>query len=190
MFRGIHTNRKPPSALENFKVAVTEGSEIQIAISDIVKRAGFRIGKDHADGCITAVGALMTCYKKFGEKILERTLLVIRNSWEKDSNALEGYIIAGYASLLFEFEDEIDYKRLQTIIPSNYTPHALHGAAKSQAELRRRPMPDGVKEVLMNTYNRGRSKKKLISKPQIAKKKSTNGIGKPPTAKRPSFLNA
>lgn len=155
IFDKINSGRKSLSALDKFRVRVTAGYEIPVAVNEIVESEGYRVGSSVSDGVIRAAGALTTVYSKHGGEVLRQTLRTIRATWGDDANAMDGSIIAGYGALLAEHGSKIDNRRLVERMEKRFTPGRLRGAVKATREVQHGTTANVLKQVIINTYNQG-----------------------------------
>lgn len=157
LFDHINTARKTPQPIDIFRVRVTAGSEIEVAVNDTVKACGFSIGtkKSGIDNAIGCVQALKAVYQTHGREVLAQTLRLLLAIWGSgDAAAVQGVLVRGFGEFIAEYRD-INWDRLRDVISSKYTPARLHGAAKSYRELHSGSMPSAVKSLIVATYNDG-----------------------------------
>jgi hypothetical protein len=161
IFNKINTSRKAPNAVDRFNVRVTAGYETEVAVARIATFLGYKINKSRSDGSIGSVNALVSVYKSFGSEVLKDTLMTIKATWGQDFHAYEASIIRGYGAFIAQFRSKIDWTRLRQQVSKAYTPGRLLGAAKTGREMFGGSMADGVKQVLIATYNKGLRNGKL-----------------------------
>jgi ParB-like nuclease domain len=157
IFRQINsgTARKAPTPVENFKVAVIEGSEFHVEIDRIVTAAGYRIASAPGNKNIRAVAVLLFIFTKYGARVLKDTLMIIRATWGPDPNAVEGPILSGYGGFLFSYP-KANLGRLKERIAKKFTPGQLLVTAKAAKQASNKPLGHEVKQILLNYYNSGR----------------------------------
>lgn len=161
IFDRCNTARKRPQPLDMFKVRVTAGNEVEVAVNKIVKAAGYKIDGGARDGNISAVQALVSVYKAFGPEVLKNVLQVIQTTWAMDKNAVVAPIVRGFGAFMAEFGHQANWQRVSDRISKQYTPGRLLGAAKTVREGQRGSTADAVKQVIVNTYNHGLKTAKL-----------------------------
>lgn len=149
----MNRGHKTPKAIETFLIAETAGRPDEVAIGQIVREMGFRIGLDSREGFIAAVGALLTVFRRHGEFGLRWALSTIEDTWGRDRDAYQGGIIQAYAELLGKHESVIDRKRLVKVVEKQYTPGRLLGKAKAVREAYKGTLPANVVTILEATYN-------------------------------------
>lgn len=103
-------NKKAVDAMAKFKAAVTAGRDEECDIDRIVRANGCTISSSKAENSISAIGALITIYQRFGGKILGQTLRVIRESFA--DGGFERPVLLGIAMVLARYSDSIDEARL------------------------------------------------------------------------------
>lgn len=164
IFRSINKGRRGPTAVEDFKVAVTEGSEVHAEIDKIVRRAGLTINTGEGK-TISAVQSLLFVHSRYSAKALEAALRFLRDTWPDDRNAFQGPIISGYGALLFD-HPKIDRDRLTGRIAKKFSPGTLLAAAKALKEASAKPIATEVKQVLLNHYNVGIKETQKLRSPE------------------------
>lgn len=153
IFREINKSRKAPTAVEDFKVAVAEGSEVHVEIDKIVRKAGFTINS--GDGkVISAVQALLMVHSRYGVKALDAAVKVLRDTWPDDRNAFQGSLILGCGALMFD-HPKLDRERLASRLAKKFSPGTLLAAAKAVKQATAKPIATEVRQVLINYYNIG-----------------------------------
>ena len=154
IFAACNTARKRPTPIDMFKVRVTAQQETEVAVDKIVRGAGYKIGSTK-DGNIGAVQALVSIYKSFGAETLRDTLAIIQATWGLDKNAVAASIIRGFGAFMAEYGHKANWQRVNERVAKQFTPGRLEGAAKTAREMQRGSSADAVKQVIVNTYNRG-----------------------------------
>lgn len=157
LFLKTNTGRNYVSKVHRFKVAVTAGYNVEVAIDRIVHHNGYRVEASHAQDCISAVEALKFAYTK-GAKTLDRTLRVLRDTWSGDASAVTSPLIRGYAAFICEFSGELDFNRLRTCMAKRFTPGKLLIDAKGVRDALHIPTASAVVHLLLETYNTRNSK--------------------------------
>ncbi len=164
IFLKYNTGRTSPSAIENFHVAVTAKYEGECAVHQLVKKLGYSISIARTDGSISAVGTLMTIYKRHGIGVLQDTLEVIQMIWKLARESTESHIVRGMAQLLAANPD-CDKKRLVRQIRDD--PELDPNRVVAKAVLRKEALNishrDAVAGVLGAAYNHGLPKHKHVN---------------------------
>lgn len=155
IFDKINTSRKAPSSVEKFSVRVTAGEKTECDINKIVTFLGYHVAVYKSPTTITAVSSLINVYKNFGAEVLKEVLMTIKATWSDDANAVDGPIISGYGELVAEHRGHLNWKRLREQIAKTYTPGQLLGRAKYHKEMAGVSLAEGVRHVLVTTYNQG-----------------------------------
>ena len=153
IWRTMNHGHKKPSAIHTHRVGVTAGDPDCLAVEGIASDLGFKIQEDNADGVIAAVGALHTVYRKHGDAGLTWTLGTIEETWGKDREAYNGYIIQGYGEVFGKHRNVLDRKRLVRVVEKQYTPGRLIGAAKTAREMFKGTLPTNIVQLLEAAYN-------------------------------------
>lgn len=164
-------DRKAVRPLDKFRQDVNAGHEHQCAIVDIVKHHGLSIADGGTDGSISAVNALQKIYgganitgPEEGAHALSRTLSCIKAAWGKNAAAFSGQILLGMGMVQLRYNGAIEQKTMaQKLAPFKGGAPGLIGTAKALKELRGRPLPHCVAEIIVDTYNKGRRIGKLES---------------------------
>jgi len=81
MFLALNKDRKLPTAIDNFKVAVTAGKELECAVDEILKKHNIVV-----DSKCTGIslGSPQTCigiYNKYNGEVLDLTLEILLEAW-------------------------------------------------------------------------------------------------------------
>lgn len=153
LFDHINSARKSPVPIELFKVRVTAGGELQVAVNKIVNNCGLTVGW-RQPGSVACVSALEGVYQSYGGQVLTAALRVIDGIWGHDVTAFEGHMVRGFGAFLSEYRN-IDLERLREAVGAKYTPTRLMGAAKTGKEIHGGKLSDCIKDLLVTTYNAG-----------------------------------
>lgn len=154
---------------DKFRVAVTAGEEIQNDIDRIVRHQGLTISDQASEGHITAVAALEKVYTgssiasaKEGPAALARTLRAIQRAWGKAASTFHGQIIHGMGLVQLRYNGKLNQDELaDKLAPFSGGAPGLLGKAKAIQDMRGRPMPHCVASVIVDAYNKGRSKGRI-----------------------------
>lgn len=164
-------DRKAVRPFDKFRQSVNAGHEQQCSIVEIVKNHGLTISDNSSDGSISAVSALEKIYggggitgPEEGAPALARTLSCIKAAWGKNAAAFSGQILVGMGMVQLRYNGAIDQKAMaQKLAPFKGGAPGLIGTAKALKELRGRPLPHCVAEIIVDAYNKGRRVGKLES---------------------------
>lgn len=154
IFDQINKSRRNPSPIDTFRVRVTAGREVEVAVNKIVQSCGYRIEPNKNQGCISAVNALVGVYKSTSAESLKRTLNVLTYTWDKDPNAVVAPLLYGYGAFVHQYY-HADLHRLAQTVAKRNTPGRLLGKATTMREAMRINMRQAVKKVLLAAYNHG-----------------------------------
>lgn len=170
LFLGHNDNRRV-GAIYRFLARVTAGEVEAVAISDIVRGAGWRIGDQNGPDTITAVAALEKVFQ--GDQrdpvegvapgwALQRTLSTVTDAWGFKSDTANGEIIKGIGALYNRYLDGIEtvvlIKKLATY-PAG--PAGLLGDARGRRQYQGGSVSGCVSESIVELYNRGRRSRVL-----------------------------
>lgn len=155
IFDRMNTQRKPPGTVAAFKVRVTAGHEVEVAVNKVIRSAGYRVEQSRADGTIRAVGACVYAFNRNGPVALRQALEALSAIWDKNTDAVDGSLIRGFSALYGEHSTELDTKRLVDRISKKFTPGKLLSAAKLAREMLQTNLSDSVAEVVKRAYNEG-----------------------------------
>ena len=152
---GINQGRKKIRPITEFLVAVEAGRVIEVSISKIVKRTGYRVTDNtKADNVITAVGALRQIYTRYGEDILKSTLEACRLIWGPDPQGVSAVMILGFAMFLNEFHSHVDPEHLQKVIQQYSSPWKFVDAVRLASEQSNESMSVAMSDLIRSKYNR------------------------------------
>jgi hypothetical protein len=168
IFLRTNTGRRPPNAIDKFKVGVTAQLKNEVNIDRIVRHNGYKVDAASAKDSINAVGALKFVYSVCGPKILDQTLRAIKDTWGQDRNAINGNILRGFGVFLNEFGTYITLSRFHDVTRKRWTPGNLLRDAKAGRELHGGTSTDAIRQLLMENYNKGLKGKPLKSKEAAA----------------------
>lgn len=172
LFDHINSARKTPAQVELFRVRVTAGEEVQVAVNKVVLAAGYNIGH-RGTNQIHCVQALEAVYMSYGPVVLEATLRLIRKVWGEDQSATTANIIRGMGMFLSEFR-HVDFAKLSDALAEKYTPARFIGASRAAREINGGQMPLAVRDLMIRAYNDKASRKAKLTpgkKPNELKRK-------------------
>lgn len=153
---GINQGRKAIRPLVSFTVAVEAGRPDEVAINNIVRRAGYRISDNtKAENTIAAVGALKHVYARYGADILKITLNTCRTLWGPEPAGTSAGMIAGVAMFMNEFFAHVDSPHLKKAISKYYSsPWKLVEGARLASERSNETLPVAMADLIRDKYNR------------------------------------
>lgn len=172
LFMKLQRNRKPPNALDLFRLSVKAGSVAHCDVKRIVESFGLQIASHQREGGVSAVRALLDIYQgKVDTKsavqtpssalpkgqLLSRALHILTTAWGKDRNAFDGILLKGVAALLHKHGVKIDAQRLAKTLAKSGTAMQAIGGIKGLQSLSRKTPTRAAIEYLEGVYNRGRS---------------------------------
>lgn len=151
IFYEMNGNRSKPSAMERFKVGVTGEYPDECAVNEIVECQGLKVELQHTDGCISAVAALLSIYRGYGEDGLRNVLVFIKDTWGQDCDGFNAHLMKGAALFLVQPE-VVKTDRLAKKLARKFTPGRLLGAAKASREAFGGSMPRAVAAIIQEVY--------------------------------------
>jgi Family of unknown function (DUF6551) len=154
IFTMINGGRTKPSAMDMFKVGVTAGNAPECAVDDIVADMGLAVDMSQAEGTIRACAALLSIYKQYGGDGLRDTLMMILDTWGRDSAGFDAHLMRGFALFLAQTPG-VRADRLAKKIARKFTPGRLVGAAKATREAFGGSMPRAVCALMQEVYAPG-----------------------------------
>lgn len=154
----------PVTAFERFGVAVTAGYPTERAITEIVERAGLKIGYPGTDGNIYSVGALRRVYERYGRKILERTLQVLQDAYNKSAASLGARLIDGVGLVVATYAEIDDNLLIEALSKERHGVHGLERRAEEYRERLGRPVPECVAAGVVDVYNRHAGRRRSLVK--------------------------
>lgn len=155
IFNQINTSRRRPGRIDIFRVRVTAGEEVEVAVDKIIRSLGYKVGYNKIDGNISAVEALTYVYKIHGSDVLRYSLNLIKSTWGLSADAMIAPIIRGYAAFIAEHGKDAKWERMVDRVSKKFSPGHLLGAARSLREGLQCSTDEAVKQVLFNAYNHG-----------------------------------
>jgi hypothetical protein len=155
LFLKLNTGRRPPDAIDHFKVAVTARMATEVAIDKIVRKNGFHVDRGQEKDKISAVSALINIYTTCSAKVLDQTLGEVRLTWPGDRNATQGPLLRGFGAFLNEFGTHLNKERFREVTAKKWTPGSLIRDAKGTRELHGGGTTEAFVSLLLSNYNRG-----------------------------------
>lgn len=165
LFFELNQNRRQVSVVDRFWAAVEAADPEALQVKEIVERHGFglisrtRTG-DPEHGTITALGALLHVFRKYRDGSLNQTLELIADVHGTRPAPSNG-LIRGVSSVLSEYAEIIDRKRLETVM-RRLTPARIEAEAEDMRRVLRVLSEVAVRHVLVNHYNRSLPEKKRL----------------------------
>lgn len=99
------------SAYDKFRVGVNAGRLVECDIDRIVRAQGLRVSRTQEDGSIQAVGTLRKVYERGGPRVLQQTLMMIRDTY--GTPGLDAVVIDGLAMLVQRYGGALDFAHVQ-----------------------------------------------------------------------------
>jgi hypothetical protein len=168
MFLALNNTTKP-RYVDKYKVRVTAGDEVAIAINEIVKPYGFAVTGTVGNGNINAVAALERVYKLSQEieadpNLVQLTVLVINSAWGQDRHGVQGPIMEGIGRFLGEYGSSIELDRLIDVLKNwRGGPEGLTVQMRTWKSAKKVRAPMAVADIITDAYNVGLRARKLPS---------------------------
>jgi hypothetical protein len=103
-FRRQGENTRRLSNYDRFKAGLVAQDTTCISIDEIAKKYDFRLGTaNRSSKTITSVQTLVTIYRKYGIDTLDKTLMVIRQTWDGCDNIAKREYLFGVAEFVKRF---------------------------------------------------------------------------------------
>lgn len=165
VFVGVNSTQAKPTAIDTFKVAAESGAYPYKDIARLVESIGYRVYADNKKNSIRSVQALLTAWDLDGAGVaLFDALVVIRSVWPKETAAVDGAVMLGFARFLHKCGGDVDRTALAKKIAQKYTSASLLAAARSAKAMFKDPIPATVSRLIEDAYNSGRRITRVGSK--------------------------
>jgi hypothetical protein len=133
-----------------------------IGAARLVQKHHLKIGKTNADATVTCVATLKRLFKIDHGKTLDAVLGAILTAWGSKSAALEGKLIEGIGLVFSKYKDGLDKPALiKKLGKFPGGPTGLIGSARGLMQHQKLPLSRCVGDLVINSYNRGKSIGKL-----------------------------
>jgi hypothetical protein len=159
-FRKQGENTRPLSTYDRFKAGLVANDPVCIEIDAIVKQNSFALKKAfYGNNRIAAVSTVQRIYKIYGGDILDKTLMLMRETWGGYDTIARNEYLLGVAEFVYRF-GTIDFIDKFKNMKFNHI--------YQRYQMLREGMPNGKAffMALVQRYNEGmhNSKKKLVIK--------------------------
>lgn len=136
LFVRLQTERRPVHPLDRHKAAVFAKDAKALAITGLVRDAGYTITGTKVFGGLSCIGALNLCYDRYGADALKSALRVIDETWGRnDHYARKAPMVTGMTLLLARYGDVITPEDLIEKLKSTNT-SAVEITSGAQTEMR------------------------------------------------------
>lgn len=162
LFHDIDSSRRALTGWDRWKARRAAEDPLVLDVEAVLAEHGLRTGdKTRQDGVVRAVGACEAIVNRGGVSLLRDTLEVILAAWGRDSEALIRPPLEGVAAVLSAYDRtelnlEHMVRQMQTL-----TPRQVQARANARREAQSGTLPRLVAGVLVDTYNTGRSSRRL-----------------------------
>lgn len=160
-FLSLNDKKAIPS-MEMFKAAVTAGRERETDIDRIVRACDCRISSSPGENHIHAIGAIGGIYDRHGPKVLQRTLRIIRASFEQ--GGFDRPVLIGVSMVLARYGDDVDAERMVQKLAG--LRNGWKGLIQKTALIRDMKgctLPEAAAAAVVEVYNTGRGGVKLMT---------------------------
>lgn len=154
IFRGVNNNRTAVSQVDDFSVAVTEGSEMQVAIKELLDVMGYEVSESKGEHKISAPAACIKICSRWDLDVLREVLENIQRVWGFDADSVDNRILM----LMAEFvgQHRHNYKRdvLTAVLRRRFKAATnLRTYAKNEQEVHGGTLARAGKMLLESLYN-------------------------------------
>ena len=126
--------RRAIAPFVKFHIACTAERKRETDIRRVVESNHLKIGREHEEGCISAVGALGKVYDNCGPVVLGQGLRTIRDGFASDAVAFDGRVIEALGLLFNRYNGRTNEKDLAAALAK--TPQGVLGVLR-RAETQR-----------------------------------------------------
>lgn len=160
LFRLLNNTTKL-GAIDGFRVRVVEGEPVAVAINDILTGHGWKVSTSTGNRHFLAVTAAERVYRR-GPDVAELTISTLTRAWGHAPVTMDGRIVGGLGAVFARYGEAINAAELvERLARYPGGPAKMIGAAQGWHELYRWSVPRAVAEAVLNTYNKGRTTRKL-----------------------------
>lgn len=160
MFLALNFSEKV-TLLDKFKVRLTAGDPVALAIDEMVSYYGWKISSSPANAHVNAVGVLERLYNlsvkiEAEPNLVQGVFLVISRAWGIERYASQAVILEGLGRLMAEHGSKLEVDRLvESLASYKGGPQTLHAEAGRLAAIRKGKVSMAVAELITEEYNRG-----------------------------------
>jgi hypothetical protein len=155
-FRRQNENTRRLTLYTRFKAGLESGDESCMKIDATVRKNGFVIGTTaNRFNTLTAIFALTEIFDNFGEEILDRTLALIRETWDGHINAKNREFLMGVAEFISRFGTANFAQRLAKFNINALWQDYLHFAQYQNRATGNRELRVEFCRILVKYYNKG-----------------------------------
>lgn len=135
-----------------FRIAVVAGREDEQAVAGIVFKEGLYITRDQSkEGRIVAVGTLLRIYRTMGDKVLGRTLAIIRDVY--GTPGLTAATLNGLAVIIHRYDNIDDAEMIRRLSKASGGVTALLDKAERKKRETGNPKYSCVAAAIVDTFN-------------------------------------
>lgn len=161
-FNGLNTT-KQVQAIDRFRVRVTAGDPVAVAIDGILSNAGLRVSGNPSPGAFAAVLAAEKVYTgavvKSAEPTpwaFEETIKTLREAWGVERDAYGASIIEGLGAFLIRYKDADRQKLARCLAKLDGGALRLIHRSKIRREVSGGTLWRSVAMTIVDVYNSGR----------------------------------
>lgn len=161
IFLDMNRERRSVHSYDRFVQEVNAGEDAALAVMAALKEVRLKVGQDNKSGTIRAVEACKSVYARGGAAGLRRTLAILTTAWPDDPDSVYQSLIRGVALLTERANGALDDAALARRLGRSGTANSFIGRSREWARTRTCSAPRAVAEMMMATYNKGRSTGKV-----------------------------
>jgi hypothetical protein len=159
-FRRQNENTRQLTLYTRFKAGLESNDKLCKAINAIVEKNMFVVGTNARDfNTITAIFALITIYDNFGGEVLDKTLQLVRETWDGNPIAKNREFLVGVAEFVHRFNVSDFTARISKITLMAIWQEYIQCAQYRERSTANREIRIMLCRILVRHYNKGISHK-------------------------------
>lgn len=123
------SNRKDLNTFDSIKGLYEARDQLIVEMHDVVWENGFELSDQVGDNKLACASTVKRITERWGSEILDKTLSILRKTWNGDSESLRAPIVEGLAYLLKTYGEKMDYSKLPEKL-KNHQPSVLMSGAE------------------------------------------------------------
>lgn len=154
--------RKAVAPFDKFHIACTAGHPREMNIRRAVESQGVRIGRNHEENTVSAIGALGKVYDKAGgghagEVVVGQVVRTIKNAYAGDPASFDAKVIEGLGLVYNRYNGKTNEKELATCLAAAaYGVRGLLRRAEAQRQRTGNLKSQCIAASAVELYNKGR----------------------------------
>lgn len=151
MFLRLNDSRTV-GAFDRFVIGLTAEEPSRLAIADICKKHGWKIGRTPLQGIVSCTKTMENVWEKDGDgRLLTATVSVLTEAFGRDQFTLNGHLLDGMSRFLKK--DSSDRAVLIDKLRAKFaTPASIVTKARARRDIERGPMAENVAAIIERTY--------------------------------------